>query len=80
MSDNALRELREYMSDPIIESECGSVENFAQNVIDWTDRVNTLALRVRDNLEGPDADPDAGLPTAADVRGLFLDNFEGGNQ
>ena len=43
-----MTELREYLADPIVESECGSVENFIQNVIDWSDRINTLALRVRD--------------------------------
>jgi hypothetical protein len=48
-----LQELRQYMADPIIEAECGSLENFAQNVIDWTDRVNALALRVRDHLKEP---------------------------
>ena len=67
-----LQELREYMRDPIIESECGSLKNFAQNVIDWTDHVNVLALRVRDHLKShPEVDIDAGLPTASDVRGIF---------
>lgn len=46
-----LEELREYLGDPIIEGECGTVENFIQNVIDWSDHVNSLALKIRDQLK-----------------------------
>lgn len=51
MKIEAIEELRMYLDDPIIEAECGSVENFVQNVIDWAGQVERLALRARDEMK-----------------------------
>jgi hypothetical protein len=44
-----LDRLREYLNDPIIESECGSIENFIQNVIDWSGSVERIAIAARED-------------------------------
>ena len=50
-----LQILREYVAFPVVESECGSLENFVQDIIDWTDAVNAAAIKVRDHLKEPTA-------------------------
>jgi hypothetical protein len=53
-SSDLIEELREWLADPIIEKECGSKSNFLNNVIGWTDTVNSIALKARDALKEED--------------------------
>ena len=62
MNDN-LQELREYLADPIIEGECGSLENFVQNVIDWSEEVERLAIQVRCDLKNANETGEVGPTT-----------------
>jgi hypothetical protein len=41
--------LREHLNDPIIESECGSLENFIENVIAWAGSLERIAIATRED-------------------------------
>lgn len=44
-----LDRLREYLDDPIIESESGSLENFIENVIGWAGSLERVAIAARED-------------------------------